>query len=957
MNKNRSARGIPLQLLIAASIVASMLVLTLVLVVQGRHSLEQTLVAAATDASHRLGSILHERAQRLLNPAKSALSLLRHDPLSTATTLPQRLERLPVLIETLDIDTTLSAIYVGYSNGDFLLVRTLRQPPPTLRLQIPGDARYLVQSITHDARGIARGEWRFYDRRLQLLTRQVRPDYRYDPRTRPWYLQAALAEQSVLTHPYVFFTTGEIGISLAQRSLDGRAVIGMDASVQDLGSLAQELRPTPGTQFAVLDDRNAVFVYSDPQRLLVQDGERLRLASLDELQVPSLAQVRQLPATGQPQTFELQGQTWYGIRLPLDAYSTLKPEALIAIPQAEMFVSAQQVQLRQTQLAAALTLLLLLAAWWLGRRIGKPLHSLAKQMDGLADFDFSRPLGVNSNIREVRQLSLVLRRMATAIHSFQSIALTLNHESRLDLMLENVLQQLVNAASLSGGAVYLFDEASHTLALANRCGSGDYPAQFDCTASADSEPLARLEQHFAEEHYLCLPLRDRGNALLGGLILRLTDAHRQPRLYQPFRRFVEELSGAAAVAIETRQLIESQQRLLDAIIQLLADAIDAKSPYTGGHCERVPQLATMLLEQAIASQEGSFADFHMNDAQRYEFHIAAWLHDCGKITSPEHVVDKATKLETLYNRLHEVRTRFEVLWRDAELSYWQGLAAGGDAAALQTQLHGRQAELQEEFAFVARCNIGGESMNDADIQRLQRIAERRWWRHFDDRLGLSHEEARRLQQVPPRALPAEERLLADRPEHLQPWGPQRPPVEKHDPRNIWGFDMQLPAYAFNYGELHNLQVRRGTLTEEERFKINEHIVQTLILLGGLPFPRYLKNVPNIAANHHEKMDGSGYPRRLRKADMSLPERIMAVADIFEALTAADRPYKPAKPLSESLRLMAAMAREGHIDSEVFRLFLVSGVYREYAARFLAPEQIDHVDVEACLAGLPHPEYS
>ena len=312
-------------------------------------------------------------------------------------------------------------------------------------------------------------------------------------------------------------------------------------------------------------------------------------------------------------------------------------------------------------------------------------------------------------------------------------------------------------------------------------------------------------------------------------------------------------------------------------------------------------------------------------------------------------MDKATKLETLYNRIHEVRMRFEVLWRDAELAYWQGLASGADQQVLKAALQRSQAELQDDFAFVAQANIGGEFMQDTDIQRLQVIGKRRWLRHFDNRLGISRDEAERLVGVPQPALPTEEPLLADRPEHCVHWGTRTPPVVKDDPRNIWGFDMHLPGHASNYGELYNLSIRRGTLTDEERFKINEHIVQTIIMLSALPLPRHLKRVPDIAGNHHEKMNGSGYPRRLGGQDLGIAERVMAIADIFEALTAADRPYKPPKTLSESVKILVAMAREGHVDGQLLQLFLSSGVYRQYAERFLRTEQIDEVDVVYWLA--------
>jgi len=252
----------------------------------------------------------------------------------------------------------------------------------------------------------------------------------------------------------------------------------------------------------------------------------------------------------------------------------------------------------------------------------------------------------------------------------------------------------------------------------------------------------------------------------------------------------------------------------------------------------------------------------------------------------------------------------------------------------------------------AKPNIGGKFMQEGDTEGHKRIAQRRWQRHFDNRRGLARDEGGRFAGVRPGPLPAEETLLSDRPEHNVPGGARKPAVDKHDPRNVWGFDMRLPADVCNYGELYNLSIRRGTLTDEERFKINEHIVQTIIMLESLPFPRQLKRVPAIAGHHHEKMDGTGYPRRLGRDDLSIPERVMAIADIFEALTAADRPYKPPKTLSESVKILVSMARDNHIDGQLLRLFLSTGVYREYGERFLRPEQIDEVDVAYWLEQIP-----
>jgi hypothetical protein len=344
----------------------------------------------------------------------------------------------------------------------------------------------------------------------------------------------------------------------------------------------------------------------------------------------------------------------------------------------------------------------------------------------------------------------------------------------------------------------------------------------------------------------------------------------------------------------------------------------------------------------------------MDEDERYEFHLGAWLHDCGKVTSPEHIIDKSTKLETIYNRIHEVRMRFEVLLRDAQLVFWQAVAAGGDRAALQAVLDAKTQQLQDDFAFVARCNVGGEFMADADVQRLEALALTGWTRHFDNRIGLSAEELLRVQSASPQArpLPVAEQLLADRPDHVVPWGARRPPVEKGDPKNRYGFDMQLPRHAQHMGEIYNLCIRRGTLTEEDRFKINDHIVQTLIMLRSLPWPAHLARVPDIAATHHEKLDGKGYPRKLMAQQLTVADRVMALADVFEALTAADRPYKAPKTLTESLRIMAFMAKDQHIDPELFRYFLHSGLWLDFAQQFMHAAQIDPVDIATIEKLLP-----
>jgi HD-GYP domain-containing protein (c-di-GMP phosphodiesterase class II) len=401
---------------------------------------------------------------------------------------------------------------------------------------------------------------------------------------------------------------------------------------------------------------------------------------------------------------------------------------------------------------------------------------------------------------------------------------------------------------------------------------------------------------------------------------------------------IEALASQAAVALDNQRLIDAQRTLFRSVLKVFASAIDAKSPYTGGHCHRVPELTNMLARAASAAEAGPLGDFRLTDDEWYELEVAGGLHDCGKVTTHEYVVDKATKLETVYNRIHEIRTRFEVVKRDAEIVYLKAVMAGGDEPALRAARDARIAQLDDDFAFVAECNIGTEFMAPEKIARLGRIAEITWRRTLDDRLGLSWEESARQPQTR-QELPAVEHLLADKPAHII--AHEAAPIA---PDNPWGFVIKPPAHKANLGEIYNLSIRRGTLTEEERFHINDHIVQTIKMLDALPFPKHLRRVPEWAGGHHEKMNGTGYPRGLKREEMSIPARIMMIADIFEALSARDRPYKARKMLSECIDIMARMGREGHIDPDLFELFLTSGVYREYAEKFLLPDQIDEIDV-------------
>ncbi len=403
---------------------------------------------------------------------------------------------------------------------------------------------------------------------------------------------------------------------------------------------------------------------------------------------------------------------------------------------------------------------------------------------------------------------------------------------------------------------------------------------------------------YRSKSFLTVPMKNHENEIIG--VLQLINSQ-DPATGEvvPFshadQRLAESLASQAAIALTNRQLINQLEALFESFIAMINTAIDEKSPYTGGHCQRVPELTMLLAEAVNESKEGPFKEFDMSDKDRYELKIAGLLHDCGKVTTPVHVVDKATKLETIFDRVHLIDTRFEILKRDAEIEMLKARAALADQGLDELNLRERTNQLEQNYRscvrqldqdreFLRKCNIGGEFMSADAQDRVKRIAEYKW---LDQSGNTAHF------------------LTAD--------------------------------------ECENLTIARGTLTDKEREIINYHIVATIKMLEALPWPKHLKHVPEYAGGHHERMDGKGYPRGLTREQMSVQARVMGIADIFEALTARDRPYKKGKTLTESLNILGKFKEGGHIDPDLFDVFIRRKVYQRYAEHFLDQAQIDAVD--------------
>jgi HD-GYP domain-containing protein (c-di-GMP phosphodiesterase class II) len=928
-------------------------------------------LAAAEDVFGHVGRETYSSLRESLQPVANHAELLALEPVARASSLAARLEALPIMRLAFGGEAPLAASYVGYDDGGFFLMRPLPDEPARALFKAPAGSAYLVQSVEVTPDGTRRAGYLFFDAELRELERRAPAPFEFDPRTRPWYRLATEPGRRVLTDPYVFFTTESAGMTAAIRTRWG-SVVGVDVTLDKVSHRLAALRTLPGMQIALFDSERRLLARGDVARTMVRkEGDRVSLATLDEFGEPVLAALEPAVAGAAPasRTITAGGELWKTIVLPIQTVrGTLSLG--IAAPLDALLAGARAIRLRGLIAALIVLVLTIPLTAWLAHRVAASLKRITREAEDIRAFRFDGPSAGGSPVLEIDKLSGAVDMMRNTIRKFLDITGSLAAETNATRLLDRVVSETSATMGVAGGIAYLPDDDG-ALVPASVVGAdrqrldAQAPAQH---ADADSPiaeafrsgrtvvaplaagnagPLAFVHRLWPGSAVVvtAIPLLDRARERVGVLALF------QPGTGRPSAAelaFVEALSGTAAVAIETQRLLEARKALLDAFIRLVAGAIDAKSPYTGGHCERVPELTLMLARAACDAAEGPYRDFALTDEEWEAVQIASWLHDCGKVTTPEYVVDKATKLETIYDRIHEVRMRFEVLKRDAEIAFWKRVAEGGDRATAQAVLERERAVLDEEFTFVAGCNEGGEFIDPAKIGRLKAISGRKWLRTLDDRVGISQEEKARKDRTPAPALPVEEPLLADRPEHVI----ARTPGEAIPADNPWGFRLKVPANQYNRGELYNLAIGRGTLTEEDRYVINNHIVQTIVMLSQLPFPKHLRNVPEIAGGHHEKMDGTGYPKGLRAGDMSPVARMMAIADIFEALTAADRPYKKAKKLSEALKIMSFMKRDQHVDPELFDLFLTSGVFRRYAERFLRPDQIDDVDIAPFLGSAP-----
>ena len=539
-----------------------------------------------------------------------------------------------------------------------------------------------------------------------------------------------------------------------------------------------------------------------------------------------------------------------------------------------------------------------------------------------------------------RAISAYISDLEEQIQNLAHIGLALSKERDMDKLLEMILLEAKRIANSDGGTLYMMTDDQRlkfeiimTDCLSFHMGgtSGEdipfYPVKLYTDEGEENKSMIAAyvaltgetvnlpdaykakgfdfsgtkmfdeKTGYRSKSFLTVPLKNHEDEIIGVLQLLNAQTQKAKKIISfgaDVQQMVEALASQAAVAITNKNLIRDLEALFESFIKLIASAIDAKSPYTGGHCARVPEITIMLAEAVASTKDGPFADIIFSEKEMYELKIAAWLHDCGKVATPEFVVDKSTKLETIYDRVNEVETRFSVIKRDEEIKRLKKeLQIEKDKSLsskekvektdqLKKAYRSKIRKLKSDLDFVKESNIGGEFMSGDKKERVHEIANYKW----------------------------------------KPNGKMENFLSEN--------------------EVYNLTIPRGTLTAEERKVINDHIVVTIKMLEELPYPKHLQNVPEFAGGHHETLDGTGYPKGLIKDEMSVQARIMAIADIFEALTARDRPYKKGKTLSQAMRILGFMKNDAHIDADLFEIFVKEKIYMKYAEGFLDPEQIDEV---------------
>jgi len=826
-------KNYPLQVTISTLFIAIVAILGFILSWQSYNKTSEIMLSNANDIYARITQELINDFKATYGPIKGGLRQFRLSPAIKAKTFQERAAYLPKFQAVLETSPSVFIAGIAYKNGDYFAVTLVSSNYVKQHYTFPANAKFMVlyYKKTKSEPGFRPGIWHFiyYDKNLNELSRDTGRETQFDPRTRPWYQQAT--NQPRATKPYLLYDTDIVGLTASIKTGQPGVVIAFDVTLENLNNTIAKYQITENSEVVLINAEGQTFAYKDQSRVIIKKDNNsskeatLQLANLKQLGSGVLRHLsKNIEAKEQNLNFEYNGQQWIG-----SARIVAKPGgtdlfALILSPVDELLLEATAIRWQLIFSAVIVLLIFIPVIWLTAKKISNPMNNLAKEAEAISHFDFSEIPRRSSYIKEVNKLASAMEMMKRTINKFINLINSLASEQDLDALIKSIATETMLISQSNGVLVYLLDDKDDSLKAdflsdkRSQSISTESLPKLTLTEAADfltknekyksrvltlnkknRNKLTPLLNVLSQDSLTCiiLPLQNRNNEIIGLLCLVYEQYETMNQVSNI--EFVEALSGFAAVTLESRQLFNMQEALLDSFIKLIAGAIDAKSPYTGGHCQRVPEITMMLAKAACDSNDNKFKAFQLAPKQWQELSIACWLHDCGKVTTPEFVVDKATKLETIYDRIHEVRTRFEVLKRDAEINCWQKIAEGGDKKLLLAALEQQTRKIDNDFSFVAECNIGGEFMDDKKIERLEQISQQTWMRTLDDTAGVSWEELSRKENNET-SLPVEEKLLANKVEHLI----KRHENDKISDNNPWGFDVETPEYKYNRGELYNL---------------------------------------------------------------------------------------------------------------------------------------------------------
>lgn len=1004
-----SKKRFSIAFLVTSMLAGTCLLLTLTILAIVKSESNEAAIESAEDFFQEITQKTEARLEAFIEPVAALTDIASSAVDSNITTSSTKSlqNNFRALRAVLDADEDTMSAYIGYDDGAFYQVIKVRGNEYILeKYDSPLTSAYIDRSICCDGNHERKEVWRFFDSGLKMLGTRVKTA-EYDPRVRPWFKSASGTEKCVFTPPYVFSSSRLPGVTCARTLADGGGVFGMDISMARIGEMLSEQKLTANGKLWVVDSGNRL-ISCPGEGWKGVDGPDSGFIDAGKSADPVVSKVADF--SGKPEKcspscpffVEVDGEPFMASLTPMPLDSGLPLVIAAAAPVSDITGHISRMSLRILVGSLIIMSILTMISFYLGRRASGALKALVREARKVQQFDFSPSTPVDSNILELHELGGACEVMKSTIsEKTESLVITqgrlkklvdgglaLSGEKKMGRLVQLIFESARDLLKADGGVLYLkngnklgvelisLNSSSTVLGglsenpvprvmvipgiadflapdslLRPACEaytSGRVITDSGVSYSLFPTGMEREHGHVTVNSLISVPIISRGDELLGVIQLFNPGVEELQNVEDNTDTGMQGLLGSlmaqAAVGLDNHYLVNSLEELLDSLIRVIASSIDAKSPYTAGHCTRVPQLAEMLAEAVHRTDEGSLADFRLDsEDERRQMWLAGWLHDCGKVITPEYVVDKGTKLETIYDRIHEVRMRFEVMRRDVEIDFYRKLQAGGDEEILRREMEEEIRRLEDDFEFIAECNTGSEYLSGHKMARIREIAERTWLRHFDSRAGVGHIELARMDGDSGGALPVEEKLLADKAEHIIP----RSKSYDHL-KDIHGNPIQVPENEYNRGEIYNLCTTQGTLTAEERFKINEHTLSGLEMLRQIPFPERFSRVPEIAAGHHEHLNGKGYPLKRDRSSLSVESRILAIADVFEALTASDRPYKKSKTLSQALRIMTYMCKDEQIDSEIFDIFLKEGIYRKYAQEFLSSEQIDVEDITTYL---------